>query len=138
MLKKCGVGQVAIEGIDDPVPVLPHMRQRMIGVFASGVCIVDDIQPEAAPLFAIVWAFEEAVDDAFPGTGAFVSEKGIHFLRRWWQAGEVIGCATDEGEAVSFSRCVDFRRCETLVDKGIDRIDRWTFADFWYGWALRR
>ena len=123
MLEKFGVGQVAVEGIDDPVPVLPHMWQRMIGVFTGGVCIVDDVEPEAAPFFAVVRAFEEAVDHAFPSTGAFVGEKGIHFLRRWWQTGEVIGCAADEGKAVGLSGCVDFRCSETLVDKGIDRID---------------
>ena len=99
---------------------------------------MDDVEPEAAPFFAVVRAIEEPVDDAFPGTGTFVSEKGIYFQRRWWQAGEVVGCAADEGEAVGFSGCVGFRCSETLVDKGIDRIDRWTFADFWHGWALRR
>ena len=47
------VGLVLIKRSNDPIPVAPCVRQRMIGVFAGGVCVAHDIKPMPSPLFPV-------------------------------------------------------------------------------------
>ena len=57
------VGQVAVEGVDHPVAVAVHLRDRVVGVVAGGVGVADDVEPVPAPALAVGRRGEQPVDD---------------------------------------------------------------------------
>src|SRR5687768_16203407 len=66
------VREIAVESVDDPVAIAIHLRDRKIGIVAGGVGVANDIEPVAAPTFAISGRGEKAVDDFFEGVRRFV------------------------------------------------------------------
>lgn len=94
------IGQILIEGIDDPVAVAEGV---WIGVILSGIELVvgvaGDIEPVAAPAFAIAGGGEQAVDDVFPGTRGAVALEGEDLFDGGWQAREIEEGAADESAA---------------------------------------
>src|SRR4051794_32086546 len=56
---------------------------------AVGLGIANHIEPVLRPAFAVTRVGEQTIDRALVGIGAFVSDKGSHFLWRWWQSDQV-------------------------------------------------
>ena len=61
---KLVVGQVAIEGGDDPVAVAVQLWDGVVGVVARGVGIAHDVEPVPAPAFTVTWRGEQPLDHA--------------------------------------------------------------------------
>ena len=72
-------GLVAVEGIDDPVPVGPE-RSFIIQVQAMGVAVAGRIQPEARHVLAVLGGSQQAGDNPLVGLIRFVGEELIDFL----------------------------------------------------------
>ena len=91
------VGEVFVEGFDDPVAVAEGVG---IGEFDVGietvVGVAGDVEPVAGPAFAVVWGGEEFVDYFCEGVGSFVFFKGFDLIEGGWEAGEVEIGAADE------------------------------------------
>ena len=58
------VGQVAVEGVDDPVAVEPDLA-RLVLLVAVGVGVAGRVEPEPAPALAVVGRGEQPVDQPF-------------------------------------------------------------------------
>ena len=69
-------GLVRVEGLDDVVAVLPEGLALGVTGVAASVAVAGDIEPVAAPMFAVAEAGEEAVDDGFVSVGGGVGEEG--------------------------------------------------------------
>ena len=66
------VGQVGVDGLDDPVPVPPGVGVRSIGGLAGRVVFGPprDIEPVTPPAFSIVPALEQPIDEPDGGIGS--------------------------------------------------------------------
>ncbi len=60
--------QVAVEGVDDPVAVLPD-RARGVDAVAVGVGVAGQVEPVPRPALAVVRRGEQAVDEPLVGVG---------------------------------------------------------------------
>jgi len=91
------VGEVFVEGFDDPVAVTEGVG---IGEFSVGVetviCVAGDIEPVAGPAFAVVWGGEEFVDNFGEGIGGFVFFECFDLIEGGREASEVEVGAADE------------------------------------------
>ena len=65
-------GFVGVEGLDDVIAVAPGVGLDAVALEGVGFCESDDVEPVAAPFFAVLRRGEEAVDDAFEGVGGIV------------------------------------------------------------------
>ena len=88
------VGEVLIEGLDDPVAIAPGVG---VGIVVAGtllaVGIAGEIEPEAGPAFAVMGRGEEAVDNFGEGGGRAVGEEGGGFGGGGRETGEIEGDA---------------------------------------------
>ena len=66
---EAGVGLVVVEGADDIVAIGPSVGAELVFIVAVGVAVVDDVEPVAAPAFAIARGGQEAVGGAADGGG---------------------------------------------------------------------
>ena len=112
------VGQVAVEGVDDPVAVAPGVarspspcRWQDAGVERVGVA--GQVEPVPAPALAVGRRRQQAVHHLGEGVGRFVLEEGVHLLRRRRQAGQVEGRPADQRPLVG-----GLRRLEALRLQG--------------------
>ena len=116
------VGEVAVEGVDDVVAVAPGIAEGDVFIEAVGVGVAGDIEPVAAPAFAVVRGIQEAVDDAGEGVGRVVGEEGGDVVGRGREAGEVEGGAAEEGAFVGGRGEGDSVGLELGEDEGVDGI----------------
>ena len=83
---KAGVGLVVVEGADHVIAVGPGVGTELVLVVAVGVAVVDDVEPVAAPAFAIAGRGQQAVGGAADGGGqvlvGFFLESREFFGRR--------------------------------------------------------
>ena len=63
------VGQVAVEGADDPVAIEPDLA-RLVLLVAVGIGITRGIEPEPSPALAVMRRVEQPVDELGVGVGA--------------------------------------------------------------------
>ena len=94
LAEEAGVGFVGVEGVDDVVAIAPGVGDVGIEFEAGGVGVADEVEPVAAPFFAVAGGGEELVDELFVGRG-FGELAGAG-----GEAGEVVIGAADEGGAV--------------------------------------
>ena len=95
---ECGVGLVLVEGADDVIAVGPGVVAEVVLLVAVAFAEADDVEPVAAPAFAIARGGEEAVDDFLVGGGGGVGQEGGDFLGGRGKAGQVDGHAAEEFE----------------------------------------
>ena len=114
------VGQVAIDGFDDPVAVAPGVRIGLVGGFRSRVVFAEtgDVHPVAAPAFAVLRHGLELVDELRPGVGRGFGGEGFHLFIGRLEAQEIDVGSAHEGplvgdgcgaEALGFERGQDER-----------------------------
>lgn len=94
------VGEVAIEGVDNPVAVTPRVRSGVVTILSGGVGVADEVEPFAPPSFAVGGGGEQTFDEGVEGVGGGVGEEGGDLFRGGGEAGEVVGGTADEGAAV--------------------------------------
>lgn len=64
------VREVAIDGVDDPIAIPPGIGIRLDGGAGEVVfAVAGDVEPVAAPMFAVVLRGEQFVDEAFLPAG---------------------------------------------------------------------
>ena len=83
------VGKVPIEAVDHIVPVAPGIGHGDVFVQAAGIGVAGDVQPVAAPAFAVAGRGQQAVHQPGEGPGSLVAEKLLDFLFRGGQAVQV-------------------------------------------------
>jgi len=104
-------GEVAIEGVDDPLAIFPDGPGFVPGA-AVGVGVAGLIEPVAGPAFAELGRGEEAVDDGFVGLG---------FDGVGREAGEIERDAAELGEAAGRRRGAEGFAMEPGQDELVDR-----------------
>ena len=93
--------QVAVEGVDHPIAILPDLP-RGVDAVAVGVGIASQVEPVAAPAFAIVGRGQQAIDQTLVGIRGLVINKGVDLGGRGRQAQQVEAEAADQRDAISF------------------------------------
>lgn len=117
LLEKQVIGFVAIEGLNDVVPVTPGMRVEQIDFLAAALGVAGDVQPVACPALAKAWGIEILIDDTFDGIWGGIRQKGTHLIGRGGEAGQVVGDAADERGSVRIAHGVQsgfFDRCQHM------------------------
>ena len=113
---------VGVERADDVVAVAPGVRSDRIRVrVAVGVGVPRDVQPMAAPAFAVGFGSQQPVDQFREGVGGGVGDERGGLGRRRRQAGQIEGRATDERGAIGLGREVEPVGFQFLADERVDR-----------------
>ena len=97
------VGEVAVDGIDDPITPRPH-GAFFVALETIGVGVAGGIEPGPGEAFAKGGVGEELIDEFFPGVGGGIVDEVFHFLGSGWEAAEVEGEAADEGVFLGVGR----------------------------------
>ena len=97
------VGKIAVEGVDDVVPIGPGVGVTEVlaalGV-AFGVGVAGDIEPVAAPTFAVGRGGEEAIDELGVSVRRGVGYKGVDLRGGGRESGEIEAEAADKGAPI--------------------------------------
>ena len=124
---------VVVERADDVVAIRVGKRKAALGIaheVALRVGVARDIEPEAAPAFAVARRGEKTIHDTGVGIGRAVFEKCLHLGGRRREAGEIVGDATEEGARVGGWSRRKFFRGELCEDEGVDGILDFGFSIF--------
>ena len=93
---------VAIESIDHPVAITPRIQANAVLLVTIAVRIAGEIQPVAAPFFAVMRRGEQTIDQPLLGLRRPIVQKGLDFRRRRQETGQIEGNATDQCPCVRF------------------------------------
>ena len=115
------VGKILIESADDVVAVLPGVELVVVVFVAIGFGEANEIEPVAAPSFAVVRGGEEAIDDAGVGCWRAIGFEGGDLRGGGRKAGEIERNAAQPGAAGGFRSASDLLLCQLGVEKPIDR-----------------
>ncbi len=63
------IRQIAIECINDPITIGPHVGPQRIGAIAGGVGVPGQVEPDARPALAISRIGKESIDHPFVTIG---------------------------------------------------------------------
>ena len=91
------VGQIGVQGVDDPVAIAPGVGAFGVELEAVGVGVVSQVEPVLAPALAVMRARQQAIDQPFVGVRPVVGEEGGDLVGRRGQAGQVERDAADQG-----------------------------------------
>ncbi len=80
------VGQIAVEGVDDPIAIEPHLP-RFVFLEAVAIGVASGVEPVPAPAFAVVRAGQQALDD-LSRKPARSYRRGTHRPLRPWAASQ--------------------------------------------------
>ena len=114
-------GQVAVEGVDHPVAVGPHLAV-VVDVDAMRVGIASGVQPVASAVLPVAFVSEQDVEVALVGARLVVVHEGVHDLRARGQAGDIERGATRQRAPVCFWRrrkSFLFKACQ---HEAVDRV----------------
>ena len=117
-------GEIAIEGVIDPIAVTPGMGKGAVGVLAGGVGVADDIEPVTAPLHAVLRALQQPIDDGperLP-IGSRIGEEGVDLLGRRREAGEIVSGAAEERTPIGSRGRSDADGVEARLEEKVDGI----------------
>lgn len=116
-------GFIGIERADDVIAVVVGPWADGIGVgVAVAVGVSCEIEPMAAPVFAVVRGGEIALDHAGIGVRSGIGEEEGEFVGRGWDTGEVESNASDEGGLMGFRIGGEVSFLEAFEDKLVDGI----------------
>ncbi len=114
-------GLVLVERADHVVAVPPHLWLGIVPFETVRFGIADQVQPVAAPFFAILWRVQQAVDDGFPRPGRIVGQKTLHIGRLGGKTGQVVGAAAQQSDLVGLPVGRQALPLEPAEHKRIDR-----------------
>ena len=115
--------QVAIEGVDDPVAVLPD-RAAVVLFVSVRVGVPRQVQPGPRPPFAVVGRCEQSVDDPLVRAGRRVGQEGIDLVGCRRKAREIQRDAAKQRGFRRISRRRQAFALEPRQDEAVDRILR--------------
>lgn len=113
-------GKVAIERLQQPVPVSPNFARLVAGVTRT-VRITGQVQPERGPMLPEGGLGQQGGHIAFIGIGPLVGDKGLDFVPVRRQADEVEGEPASQGAAIRLGGGAQAFLLESRQDKVIDR-----------------
>ena len=90
------VGQVAVEGPDDPVAIEVDLA-GLVFLVAVGIGIAGGIEPDPRPALAVMRRVEQPLDQPVEGVIAAIGQEGVNLLDCRRQPGQVEAKAADEG-----------------------------------------
>ena len=112
---------VFIQGVDDPVAVLPH-RPPQIFFVTVGVGIAGQVKPRRRPALAKVRRGQQAVHHLLISLGTVVGQEGINFLRRGRKANQSQRYAADQHFLAGFGRGLQAFRFQPRENEVINRV----------------
>ena len=89
---------------------------------AGGVAVTGEVEPMAAPLFAVTGGGQELVERMLPGLGGWVAQECVDLGLGGRQAEQIIAGALEQRETVSWWAGRDAGGPELLVEKGVHGI----------------
>ncbi len=92
-------GQVAVEGVDDPVAPGPHLAFA-VDLEAVAVGVAGEVEPVGGQAFAVARRGEEAIDRAFVGIRAGIPHEARDFVGSGGQTSQIEGDAAQQGGGV--------------------------------------
>ena len=127
LAEKLGVGEVAIEGVDDPVAVAPRLAKvalwRELDEIAS-VGVADEVEPVPPPALAVARRGEQAIDDGVEGVGGIIGEKRGGLLRGRREPDEIERRPAEERPLVGGGGRLEACRFDSSEDEAVDRSPR--------------
>ena len=120
LLDEALIGLVRIERADDVVAIRPGVIPAFVLVVAVCVAVVHDIQPVAAPAFAITRRSQQPVNEPLVGAGATIVDEIIHLFGCRRQAMQIESHAPNERAPVGRGRRLEALGFKGGEDKGID------------------
>jgi len=94
----------------------------VVGLEACRIGIADQVQPVAAPSFAIPRRREQPVDQLLVRVRRFVINELLHLLRRRRKPVQVYVCAARQCPAIGFRSEAKLFLIEPAENEGVDRI----------------
>ena len=113
-------GLVAVQGVDDVVAVAEGVGEGDVLVEAVRVGVAGDVEPVAAPAFAVVGRGEEPVDDPGEGVGALVGQEVLDLGFRRGQADQVERGAAEKRAPVGWRHRREAAFLEARQDEAIE------------------
>ena len=113
------VGQVVVEGLNDPVPPEPEVASAVDGETVR-VGVTRGVEPVEGHAFPEVRAREQARDELRVGLRVLVAHESLHFLGGGRKAGEVERDSTDQRGAVGEGGGREALFLELIADEGVD------------------
>ena len=93
---------VGIKGTDDVIAIFVCVTARRIGVaVAIRIGITCNVEPMAAPAFAVMRGIEQAVEQLFVGVRRGVCEEGFDLGGRWRESDEIKASASQQRDLFS-------------------------------------
>ena len=112
---------VLVERADDVVAVFPDKRFFIVALVAVGLGEAHDVEPMAAPAFAVLRQAEQMLDEPWPGVGRVVVHERLHLAIGRRQADEVKVRAANERGLVGDRVRGDTPGVELRLDQLINR-----------------
>ena len=116
------VGQVAVEGVDDPVAIEPDVP-RLVLLEPVGVGVPGRVEPVPAPALAVMGRLASRRSTSLlVGVGRRVGEEGVDLRERRRQADQVEAQAADQGGPVGLGRGLQPLGLQPGEDEAVDRV----------------
>src|SRR5690606_1359146 len=80
---------VVVEGVDDPIAILPRERLDRVALVTVGFGKTDQVEPVPAPALAKMVTRQQTIDQPLVSIGAGVVDEGLHRFRFRRQSPEV-------------------------------------------------
>ena len=89
LLHKLIIGEVGVEGVDDPVAITPGVGANLVVLKAVRLRETRKVKPMLRPVLAVSGRSKQTVDEIFVGLRIGIFNERFYFRRRGRQAGEV-------------------------------------------------
>ncbi len=125
------VGDIFVEGADDPVPVPPCMRDRIVKLMAACFRVSHKVQPVPTPVLTEVGGLEEIIDQITLGLIRIDLDclpKPQDSLRFRWEAEQIEMYSSQPDFGYRLRGWFHICRFEIRQDEGIDRISNPVFV----------
>ena len=120
LLDEPPVGLVGIERTNDIIAIGPGMIAAFVFVVAVRIAVVRYVEPVASPAFAITRRIQQTIHEPQVGIGGRVVQEAINFLWTGRKPKQVEAQATNQREAVCFSRRFKAFSFEGRQHEGVD------------------
>ena len=118
------VGQVAVEGVDDPVAIAPDVGPEGVGAESGRVGVAGQVEPDPRPPLAVAGVGEEPIDGLLVSVRGGIVGEGLDLARRGGEPAQVEADAPQEREAVGLGRRREPFPLQAVENPGVDPVPR--------------
>ena len=115
------IRHVAIQRLDDPVAISPGVRAELVVFVPVALAVTSQVEPPSRPADAVLWRFEQPIDQPRIGIGGVVPGECIDLVGRGRQSDQVEAQAPDERQPVGFRGGGHPFGGQLLGQEGVDR-----------------